>query len=166
MNLSAFNPSNIFQKPDFSSFSSFLKTGTTPGVALNFLNNLTGSNDAQKYQDMAFAFNMNEAQKNRDFQERMSNTSYQRLIEDLNASGLNPNLLINHISSGASTPSGAVASSPSYSYSGREDSRNLLNLIMGIFYLSKGFPGLFASLNQLNSPYNSGSYASGSWDEL
>ena len=54
-------------------------------------------------------FNAGQAQIDRDYQERMSNTSYQRAVGDLGRAGLNPMLSVMH--QGASTPSGASASS-------------------------------------------------------
>lgn len=92
------------------------------GAVLN--NFFTGSLDyARELEQMAFQnqfnaeqasierqFNATEAFKNRQFQEYLSNTAYQRGAEDMKKAGLNPYLAYN-TAFGASTPSGATASS-------------------------------------------------------
>lgn len=70
----------------------------------------------QKNTRQAQAFNAAEAAKNRDWQERLSNSAHQREVSDLKKAGLNPVLSSNL--AGASTGSGASASSDAAAVTG------------------------------------------------
>ena len=62
-----------------------------------------GAKQTQRWEKQAVRTQM-------DFQERMSNTAYQRAMEDMRLAGINP-IMVSKLG-GASTPTGAKASSP------------------------------------------------------
>lgn len=64
---------------------------------------MMGENGAKEMNDA----NSAQAQRQMDFQERMSNTSWQRGMTDMRAAGLNP--IFAYKAGGASTPNGAMA---------------------------------------------------------
>lgn len=74
---------------------------------LDYYDNILERQDARVQAQNAF--NAEEAQKNRDFQAQMSNTAYQRAVADMKAAGINP--MMAYSQGGASTPSGASATS-------------------------------------------------------
>lgn len=106
----------------FSSFGSPLATssGTVSTSDFNSQEYWNKITEAQKdaaqaqmeYQtqsaERAMQFSAEEAQKNRDWQEQMSNTAYQRSVKDMQAAGLNPILAAVNQGS-ASTPAGNAA---------------------------------------------------------
>lgn len=90
---------------------------------------------------LANQFNSSEAQKNRDWQEMMSNTAYQRAISDMKSAGINPILAFNQGS--ASTPSGSAAttsSSPRRGYPSYNSIRSSgdSNLVYGLIKILSG----------------------------
>lgn len=65
--------------------------------------------EQQRMWEQQAQFNSQEAEKDRMFQAAMANTSYQRVVKDMIAAGLNPMLAVQN--GGAATPTGAMASS-------------------------------------------------------
>jgi len=79
------------------------------GIAGGIADFIGQQNTNQKSWDIAQASNAasaEQAQKQMDFQERMSSTAYQRAVKDMSASGLNP--MLAYTQGGATTPSGAA----------------------------------------------------------
>lgn len=90
--------------------------GSNSGYNYQSFKDMLDASYAQQLEldQMEREFNSGEAQKNRDWQEMMSNTAYQRAVADLEKAGLNKWLAVNGGSiNSASTPSGAQASASS-----------------------------------------------------
>lgn len=86
------------------------------GIGSAIVGHSVGLSRSEKQQN---AFNAEQAQINRDWQTNMSNTAFQRQVSDMSSAGLNPQMMYgSSAGSGASTPSGGVASSAGFSNRG------------------------------------------------
>ena len=113
------------QRGSNARFVQFLKgQGDAEGNPfLSLFNKLTGAG-LTGAELAANRFNAEQAQLQRDYEEHMSNTAYQRGVVDMQAAGLNPALMYGS-GGAASTPSGSSASSVGLGVSG-----GLLDLIL------------------------------------
>lgn len=104
--------------PSASSMDSFSHYSDASSLS-GWLNRTFDKDSYNLYKStLEYERNALESQKNRDFQEYMSNTSYQRAVADMKKAGINPILAVQN--GGSSTPSGSVSS-----YSDKFDSSGI-----------------------------------------
>lgn len=86
--------------------------GAAIGLGTSFIGGLMQNQQNEAAANRNMAFQDQQAKQQMAFQERMSNTSFQRSRKDMEAAGFNPMLAFEH--GGASTPSGASGGGASY----------------------------------------------------
>lgn len=89
-----------------------------------------GANSAESIARDQQRWSAEQSQIARDWQERMSNTAHQREVKDLLAAGLNP--MLSFRSSGASSPSSPVASSPDVAAASARGRESMSSLLSGL----------------------------------
>lgn len=91
---------------------------SAPGIVGGVVGHFTGLSKSEQQQnafnaqqaDVNRQFQAEQAQISRDWTERLSNTAYQREVADMEAAGLNPQMMYGNVGSGASSPSAGISS--------------------------------------------------------
>lgn len=137
-------------------FGASLGTLNSSSPSVGFINSETSNNSAfmdylqglvsTQGQEAAEnrLFNAQEAEKNRQWQEYMSNTSYQRAVSDLQKAGLNP--ILAYSQGGATTPSGGSASISSL---GGDTLSSIINSFANLISSTSGVADLLKIFSKL-----------------
>lgn len=107
------NLNQSYQVGGGSSSAQSISNSNTYGTNASLLSSQFASNansSAQEAWKEAAIYNAEEAQRQREWQERMANTVYQRTVADMKKAGINPILAVGNGIGSASAGSGATAS--------------------------------------------------------
>lgn len=99
--------------------------------------------------EIARQFQASENQKNRDFTERMANTSYVRAVKDLQAAGLNP--ILAYSQGGASSPSASssvTSAQASYNVGSGDSISDVVNALANLISSASGIGSILSALRK------------------
>lgn len=150
--------------PNFNSSSSILgnmmenASGISEEQLMQYLQDTMNSSAEQAELNRAFnkaeaeiarQFQASENQKNRDFTERMANTSYVRAVKDLQAAGLNP--ILAYSQGGASSPSASssvTSAQASYNVGSGDSISDVVNALANLISSASGIGSILSALRK------------------
>lgn len=137
---------NTFPSGDYTQPSNYGWWNVVSGKATEMTTQNQFNHDEAQ---LANAFSAQEAEKNREFQEKMANTEYQRAVADMRAAGINP---LNSPISGSS-PTGSMASGhqATATSSPGSDFGNFLQTLAGVIASVVTTSGKVASAEKIAS---------------